>query len=786
MVQMGMRTLLVSGLAAALLITLCAPIPASASPEATTIYVADEVAVGAGGSCASPDVSTLAADDNVALQSAIALVDQLEDDPLDTVYICNGTYELIESLTATGTVNLLGESAAGAVLDGGEDLQILTMTSGSVEQLTFTNGLATDEDGGAIRASGALDVLDSIFVNNVTNGSGGAIAAYGDITVSDSTFEENRALFDGGAIWGLAITVLNSTFTGNYVGSLGGAIFSSTDISVEATGFSDNSADFGGALYSYEQVSVVGGSLTDNEALGDGGAIWGSLVSIESALLQGNCADSGGAVFANSIVYSTSNVVSDNCGGSMQFEVEITIEGSGAVINDQSLPDCEVGVCTLEFEALAILTGDPPNVEWSATDPGSLYETQCIDESCSFSRAIETPVLLNLSTTIDEEESFRVTALFPPITEHAVTVAVGAGSGSVSDGGSLYCDESSPTSCEVLYEAGSDVVLTADPSPGYSVSFWSVSSGASCSGSVCTLTDLQEDTLVEANFLEDPPITEHAVTVAVGAGSGSVSDGGSLYCDESSPTSCEVLYEDGSTIVLTADPSPGYSVSFWSVSSGEMCFGSECTLTDLQEDTSVEANFLEEPDVEPGTGGKRHQLDVQPPSIGVVQVLDLFSGELRECRSTDDFCRWAIRSGRLLLLTIAEMEGSLRTTWSGCTSADAASCNISLTRDHSVTVQIRQRLTSWFKRGQAVFRDSAAADLRAMASALQGRNEQDQVLIKGFAKYRLSLARDRARMLRRTLRDLGVGGQIGFDYAIAAPNDKKARAIVAIRWADRA
>ena len=695
MVQMGMRTLLVSGLAAALLINLCAPIPASATPEATTIYVADEVAVGAGGSCASPDVSTLAADDNVALQSAIALVDQLEDDPLDTVYICNGTYELIESLTATGTVNLLGESAAGAVLDGGEDLQILTMTSGSVEQLTFTNGLATDEDGGAIRASGALDVLDSIFVNNVTNGSGGAIAAYGDITVSDSTFEENRALFDGGAIWGLAITVLNSTFTGNYVGSLGGAIFSSTDISVEATGFSDNSADFGGALYSYEQVSVVGGSLTDNEALGDGGAIWGSLVSIESALLQGNCADSGGAVFANSIVYSTSNVVSDNCGGSMQFEVEITIEGSGAVINDQSLPDCEVGVCTLEFEALAILTGDPPNVEWSATDPGSLYETQCIDESCSFSRAIETPVLLNLSTTIDEEESFRVTALFPPITEHAVTVAVGAGSGSVSDGGSLYCDESSPTSCEVLYEAGSDVVLTADPSPGYSVSFWSVSSGASCSGSVCTLTDLQEDTSVEANFLEDPII------------------------------------------------------------------------------------------VDPG-GSKRHELEVQPPSIGVVQVLDLFAGDLYESRSTDDLCRWAIRSGRLLLLTIAEMEGSLRTTWSGCTSADAASCNISLTRDHSVTVQIRQRLTSWFKRGQAVFRDSAAADLRAMASALQGRNEQDQVLIKGFAKYRLSLARDRARMLRRTLRDLGVGGQIGFDYAIAAPNDKKARAIVAIRWADRA
>ena len=91
-----MRIALVCGVVAALVITLCAPIPASATPEATTIYVADEVAVGAGGSCASPDVSTLAADDNVALQSAIALVGQLEDDPLYTVYICNGTYELIE------------------------------------------------------------------------------------------------------------------------------------------------------------------------------------------------------------------------------------------------------------------------------------------------------------------------------------------------------------------------------------------------------------------------------------------------------------------------------------------------------------------------------------------------------------------------------------------------------------------------------------------------------------------------------------------------------------------
>jgi len=781
---MGMRTFLVSGLAAALLITLCAPIPASASPEATTIYVGDEVAVGAGGNCASPDLSTLGEDDNVALQSAIALVGEIEDDALDTVYICNGTYDLVESLTAEGTVNMVGESAAGSILDGGDSVQILQMTTGSVAHLTFTNAFTAVEDGGAIRASGALNVQDSVFTNNATNRFGGAIAAFGVLTVSGSSFDENHALYDGGAVWGLTVDVSDSMFTGNYVGSLGGAIFTSVLLSVEDSDFSGNSADFGGALYSYDQVSVLGGTLSDNQALGDGGAIWGSLVSIETALLQGNCAASGGAVFANSIVYLTSSVVSGNCGGSMEYEVEVTINGSGAVLNDQSLSDCTVGVCSLDFAALAVLTGDPTSVEWSATVAGSLYQAQCVDETCRLTRAIETPVMIDLSTTFDEEDSYQITATFPGYTAYAVTVAVGSGRGTVSDGGSLICTETSSPLCEVLYESGTDVVLTAEPSPGYVLSGWSGASSANCAGNVCTFTDLQEDVAVTANF--DEATTQYAVTVSVGSGEGAVSDGGLLFCDETSPPACEVLYEAGSEVVLTADPSPGFSVFFWSVSSGEMCMGSECTLMDLQEDTLVEANFLKDPIIVDPGGDKRHLLKVRTPSTGAVQVLDLFSGELRECRSTDELCRWAIRSGRLLLLTIAEAEGDIRTTWSGCTSADAASCNISFTRDHSVSVQIRQRLTSWFKRGQAVFRDSAVADLRAMASALQGRNKQDQVLIKGFAKYRLSLARDRARMLRRTLRDLGVGGRFGFEYAIAAPDKRKARAIVAIQWADRA
>jgi len=784
MVQMGMRTVLVSGLAAALLITLCAPIPASATPEATTIYVGDEVAVGAGGNCASPDLSTLGEDDNVALQSAITLVGEFEDDALDTVYICNGTYDLVASLTAEGTANMVGESAAGSILHGGDSVQILQMTTGSVAHLTFTSAFTAVEDGGAIRASGALDVQDSVFTNNATNRFGGAIAAFGVLTISGSSFDENHAMFDGGAVWGLTVNVSDSTFTGNYVGSLGGAIFTSVTVSVEDTDFTENSADFGGALYSYDQVSVLGGTLTDNQALGDGGAIWGSLVSIETALLQGNCAASGGAVFANSIVYLTSSVVSGNCGGSMEYEVEVEINGSGTVLNDQSLPDCTAGVCTLDFSAVAVLTGDPSSVEWSATVLGSLHQALCVDETCRFTRAVETPVIIDLSTTFDEEDSYQITATFPGYTAYAVTVAIGSGLGTVSDGGSLICTETSSPFCEVLYESGTDVVLTAEPSPGYVLSGWSGASSASCAGNVCTFTDLQEDVAVTANF--DEATTQYAVTVSVGSGEGAVSDGGLLYCDETSPSSCEVLYEAGSDVVLTADPAPGFSVFFWSVSSGEMCMGSECTLMDLQEDTLVEANFLKDPIIVDPGGDKRHLLKVRTPSTGSVQVLDLFSGDLRECRSTDELCRWAIRSGRLLLLTIAEAEGDIRTTWSGCTSADAASCNISLTGDHSVVVQIRQRLTSWFKRGQAVFRESAAADLRAMASALQGRNEQDQVLIKGFAKYRLSLARDRARMLRRTLRDLGVGGRFGFEYAIAAPDKRKARAIVAIQWADRA
>jgi hypothetical protein len=55
----------------------------------------------------------------------------------------------------------------------------------------------------------------------------------------------------------------------------------------------------------------------------------------------------------------------------------------------------------------------------------------------------------------------------------------------------------------------------------------------------------------------------------------------------------------------------------------------------------------------------------------------------------------------------------------------------------------------------------------------------------GYAKRRLSLARSRARALKRALREFGLMSPIGFDFAIALPSELKARSVLSVVWNGR-
>lgn len=678
--------------------TISFPVPPAAASSHSTVYVGDEVAIGGGGSCASPDLSTLDAADNIAIQTAISLVSADDDDELDTVYLCPGTFTLTATLEAASAIRLTGASAATTILDGAGIHQILVLMNegADVSNITFLNGSTGDLDGGAIYASGDLNVSGAVFQGNASDGVGGAIAAYGTVTVNASTFDENTALIDGGAIWAPTVVVTASTFSDNSAGSLGGAIFASEFVTTTDSDFYDNYSDFGGALYSFDQVSLDGGELKRNTVTGDGGAIWGEEVSIESVVLEDNCAVSGGAAFAVNVLYSTTSRIAGNCGSAPSFSLEVTIVRRGIVLNNGGFPTCTVGVCTNEYSANTILTGDPTSVEWSATVAGSMHDAVCELERCTVSRAIEAGTLVDLGSTFIEELAYQITATFPVRARHSVDVQVLAGLGTVTDGSSLVCNEFNPSSCSAEYDEGTTVHLIATPGEGFEVGSWVGEGAASCSGDQCTFASL------------------------------------------SSPRSVSVVFK-----VTDRDGGGG------------------------------------------GGGAQRVRLSIEPPRFGLVEVVDLLTMSGRECRPEAERCEYRYRVSRVLTLFMRDLPAGASFRWNGCSEQTANSCTVVMSQDQEIRVRIRQEWTSFFKRGQPVFRDGALAYVKEFASSLLEHGKGERILIMGYAKKRLSLARSRARALKRALREFGLMSPIGFDYAIALPSERKARAVLSVVWNGR-
>ena len=143
---------------------------------------------------------------------------------------------------------------------------------------------APDGYGGALtNYRGSMQVLESVFTNNVA-GAGGAIYNDGTLlTISDSTFTNNMALISantfygsGGAIasWSQTLTVTRSTFAGNHADYRGGAIYGPVEISNST--ISGNSAPVaGGGIYGLDSLVIRNSTLTGNQS-NMGGAIYSS------------------------------------------------------------------------------------------------------------------------------------------------------------------------------------------------------------------------------------------------------------------------------------------------------------------------------------------------------------------------------------------------------------------------------------------------------------------------------------------------------------------------------
>ncbi|MFA5885407.1 MAG: right-handed parallel beta-helix repeat-containing protein, partial [Acidimicrobiia bacterium] len=204
-------------------------------------------------------------------------------------------------------------------LDGGNTDRIMDIDvpGGSktvtITGITFTNGDASNDDGGAIAVTGDddLTISGSTFTDNHADYDGGAIYvddAASDLTITGSTFTDNTADYEGGAISinnGATLTVTDSTFTGNSAGSDGGALYlEDEDLQTTITGstFTDNTADDEGgavALDDGSTLTVTDSTFTGNTSDDDGGALYlddsDLLTTITGSTFTDNTSDSGGS-----------------------------------------------------------------------------------------------------------------------------------------------------------------------------------------------------------------------------------------------------------------------------------------------------------------------------------------------------------------------------------------------------------------------------------------------------------------------------------------------------------
>jgi len=278
-----LSTLFTAGLLSFALFGAAQPAPVEASTIGR-IYVGFDVDGGNGG-CDDPMFGVTTHGAKQAIGHALR-----EASNGDTVYLCEGTYDLTTGILVRASnlklseVSIQGAGDGDTVLDGDGDTQILYINGAidvSIRDLEFYDGY-DESDGGAIcQDNGNLLVENVTFDSNYSDGYGGAIACEGDsLIILDSTFTNNYAEQHGGAIdvhQDNGTVIRRSIFVDNHSEEEGGALGSNgSDLTVTNSEFIRNTSDLhGGAIWYPRESGLIAtrNIFTKNEALLSGGAI---------------------------------------------------------------------------------------------------------------------------------------------------------------------------------------------------------------------------------------------------------------------------------------------------------------------------------------------------------------------------------------------------------------------------------------------------------------------------------------------------------------------------------
>ncbi|MEW6355229.1 MAG: choice-of-anchor Q domain-containing protein [Planctomycetota bacterium] len=276
----------------------------------------------------------------------------------DDVGFTNNTENSYHVVKASGvTVTLDGFTISGGNANGGfaADLGGGMYSNNSavimVANNTFTWNSAKVAGGGMHNQgiSASSSVVDSIFIQNRTDGSGGGMSnKTSSITVINAAFSQNTAA-NGAAVYNSTSnpTFTNCVFTQNTSTWNGGAIYNSlSSPTLTNCTFSGNTAGFyGGAMYN---------ASTSNPTIVNS-ILWGNIAS----LLGNEIRNTGGSM--PTISYSDIQ----GCGGSgVGWDTSLGIDGGGNIDSDPlfvnaSDPDGADGLLGTADDGLVLQGGSP-------------------------------------------------------------------------------------------------------------------------------------------------------------------------------------------------------------------------------------------------------------------------------------------------------------------------------------------------------------------------------------------------------------------------------------------
>ncbi len=217
-----------------------------------------------------------------------------------TIYLTNG--ELLIPINLTIDASALH---GGVVVDAGKNSRVFEIALESevtLNSLTLTNGLASDNGGGVLLGSGVTLTANNCVISGNSapylSGGGGIYAGYNStLTLNYCTLSDNSAYnTDGGAICndGTSNTLNNCTLSNNSANyGNGGGIFNLGILTLNNCTLFDNSAELGdgGGIFSQDVLVLNNCTLNDNSAfLGGGVVLYPPNSSLNNTIVAGNSA----------------------------------------------------------------------------------------------------------------------------------------------------------------------------------------------------------------------------------------------------------------------------------------------------------------------------------------------------------------------------------------------------------------------------------------------------------------------------------------------------------------